>query len=98
MTMPRPRFSLRTLLVVVTVCAVGCAAAIAQINRAARLRQLADQHGVEVWNNACIIQKKRRYRVDPRLAIEYHRAMEEKYREQIWHPWVALSSDPPKPD
>ena len=96
--MPRPRFSLRTLLIAVTVFAL----IIAQVSRVVRLNRLADQHHHEkLISGFSILKYTRRHHqkiIDRlQLATEYHETMEDKYRAQIWRPWIALEPDPPMP-
>jgi hypothetical protein len=74
----RPRFSLRTLLVVVTVFAL----IIAQLSRVIRLNRLADQHHhKKLVSGFSILKYTRRHHQDVidrlKLATEYHARMED---------------------
>ena len=98
--MPRPRFSLRTLMVVVTMAAV----AIAQYTRSRELQRLTMNElmlsmGWATTHIQCYrCPENDRLRAYKTKAADYHSEMAEKYRRRIWQPWVGLAPDPPKPE
>jgi hypothetical protein len=108
MTASRRRwsFSLRTLFVVVTVCALAAA----QWMRAERLRKLANAHRTKAlgiglapsrWGVWITSDKERQLRKAEKeyreRAYEYHCAVAGKYERSIWQPWVELWPDPVEP-
>lgn len=85
MQLPRPHFSVRRMMVVVAIAGV----VIGMLMRAARFQQVSDYHRSRI-----ILISPPDPRVDMTL---YHVEMANKYSYAAGHPWLPITSDPPKP-
>ena len=103
--MPRPRFSLRTLLLAVTVVAVGCGAwvwANAKLEaRRSRFELLMYYHFSKIIaGTRCSGPKSYcdEYFEKYHAFTDYHSKMGEKYEAAYYKPWMPVATDPPEPE
>jgi hypothetical protein len=85
MQLPRPRFSLRRMMVAVAIVGVVFGVLV----RAARFQQVSDYHRGRI----ILISPP-----DPRVHVTlYHMQMANKYSYAARHPWLPVTPDPPEP-
>jgi hypothetical protein len=100
----RLRFSLKALFVGIALVAIG----LMQLRRYQTLVRRADEHAFVA--RVCELMALKRPAIpllettaampNPQWLLtraEYHRQLSQKYRQTVWHPWLALESDPPRP-
>ena len=105
--LPRVRFTIRRMMVVVAVTAIafGGAAGLARVERlASEYRRLYARHSAEAQrfseeaSRALVLRNARdRYVRASRLA-DYHAHLEAKYQHAAHNPWLPVEPDPPPPD
>lgn len=91
--MKLPRFRIRTMMILIALCAIACLPAVVA-EREERFRRLMRYH------------KSRQFAVDDqpipppisRERAEWHWRMEEKYRRAADRPWLPVKPDPPAPE
>jgi hypothetical protein len=85
MQLPRPRFSVRRMMVAVAIVGV----VLGVFMRAARLQQVSDYHRSRI----ILISPP-----DPRVYTTlYHIQMANKYSDAARHPWLPVTPDPAEP-
>ncbi len=94
MRLPRPRFTVRRLMVAVAI--VELIAGVL-LDRGRRFREMVDRHW-KLWleNPACVVDSRIPDEVQARRS-EYDRAMGEKYEHAARYPWLPVAPDPPEP-
>jgi hypothetical protein len=85
MQLPRPRFSVRRMMVAVAIVGV----VFGMLMRVARLQQVSDYHRSRI----ILISPP-----DPRVYMTlYHMELANKYAYAARHPWLSVTPDPPEP-
>jgi hypothetical protein len=106
MALPRIRFTIRRLMVLVMVVGVGTGLVVEGERRRARFRALADQHEDLALRCSVVYpgpdseDQRRMVRLWQEWDVQtatYHARLAEKYGRAARFPWVPLAPDPPEP-
>jgi hypothetical protein len=98
MTLPRPRFTVLRLMLVVAIVAVVLGARSWYEGRSARFREMARRYSKSWLENADIVVGDRESDETQARRSEHHRAMWEKYLRASRQPWLPVEPDPPEPE
>jgi hypothetical protein len=91
MRIPRPRFTVRWLMLATATIAVGIGLPLER--RAASLRQEAARHS----GDSALVSIEEMYNPTTEASRVHHRAMAEKYYHAARYPWLPVAPDPPEP-
>jgi hypothetical protein len=86
MCLPRPRFTVRTLMIAVAIVAVAAAIAVGLRRRSQRFMRLAYDHEDMSYTRPG----------DP--VASYHDRLSWKYQQAARYPWLSVPPDPPEPE
>ena len=104
MRVPRVRFTIRRMMVLIAVIAVLMLGAV-MLQRQAEFKRLAEFHAREAFmisnsSHGTMIGADGMFvhvRVAPTAAEKYHESLAKKYEWAAGHPWAQVEPDPPKP-
>jgi hypothetical protein len=104
MRLPRTRFTIRRMMVVVAVFAL-LLGAVAIVRRQAHLQRLADYHAKMAWqlqsSHGTVIRPNGAFvhvPLTPQRLADYHEDLARKYERAARYPWLPVEPDPPEPE
>jgi hypothetical protein len=113
MRLPRMRFTVRRMMIVVVGVGLLTGVGRAMGQRSARFRMLSEKHWAEHWDGAIVFrsgdvegtgpdsgeQNPAIVEIRRRVAAQqvFHRRMAEKYERAARYPWLGVEPDPPEP-
>jgi hypothetical protein len=104
MRLPRPRFTVRRLMVVVAILALALTVYAGIERRRARLQRVAQHHWEKAAANSVVQADANRtiYRASASLRnrqlAHYHVNLAYKYANAARYPWLPVAPDPPEPE
>ena len=96
MKLPRPRFTVRRLMVVVAIVGIGLGV---MIERRNRFRKIAARHHAEFQRLISLEPGAHYGPADLKMLVhEWHYSMSAKYEDAARYPWLPVRPDRPEPD
>jgi hypothetical protein len=105
MRLPRPRFTVRRLMVAVAVVGMVLGSGVEVVRRWLLFRERAAQHAQLVMRGMCnnpmtgtTVPDFTPAEIEALRQSEYHRRLYLKYRDAASYPWLPVAPDPPEPE
>jgi hypothetical protein len=100
MKLPRPRLTIRRLMVLVAIAGLILGAAIPLLERRRRFARIMNSHWAEVdrWALKVGLFRPETIGRSPTAKVGWHAEMASKYRHAARYPWLPVWPDPPEPE